>query len=56
MTAVTIPRSVYITNHMDVVAAALKNIFDQRDSISTSLKSIDEVSILRHFAVGLMKI
>ena len=52
----TIPRRVYTNNHMDVVVAALKNIFDQRDTISTGLKIVNEAPILRHFTVELAKI
>ncbi|MBP6977916.1 MAG: tryptophanase [Bacteroidales bacterium] len=52
----TIPRRVYTNNHMDVVAAALKNIYDRRDSITTGYKITREASLLRHFTVELEKI
>jgi tryptophanase len=46
-----IPRRVYTNNHMDVVAVALKNVFDRRDQISKGLKIIKEAPIMRHFTV-----
>jgi tryptophanase len=52
----TIPRRVYTNNHMDVVAVALKNIHDRRDSITTGYKIAREASLLRHFTVELEKI
>lgn len=52
----TIPRRVYTNNHMDVVAAALKNIFDRRDSITTGYRIMKEAPILRHFTVELGKV
>ncbi len=56
MMRLTIPRRVYTNNHMDVVAVALKNIFDQRDSITSGYKIIKEAPLLRHFTVELEKI
>jgi tryptophanase len=48
-----IPRRVYTNNHMDVVAVALKNIYDRRNTIKTGLKIITEAPIMRHFTVTL---
>ena len=48
-----IPRRVYTNNHMDVVAVALKNIYDRRESICKGLKIVSEAPILRHFTVAL---
>jgi tryptophanase len=48
-----IPRRTYTNNHMDVVAAALKNIFDRKDLITKGLKIISEAPIMRHFTVEL---
>ncbi len=48
-----IPRRVYTNNHMDVVAAALKNIFDRRNTICKGLKIVQEAPIMRHFTVML---
>lgn len=52
----TIPRRVYTNNHMDYVAACLKNIYDRRDEINTGLRIVREAPILRHFTVELEKI
>jgi tryptophanase len=38
---------------MDVVAVALKNIWDRRDTIRKGLKIVDEAPIMRHFTVAL---
>ena len=56
MLRLAIPRRVYTNNHMDVVVAALKNIYDRRDSINKGLKIIKEANILRHFTVELDKV
>ncbi len=48
-----IPRRVYTNNHMDVVAAALKNVHDRRDKITRGLKITREAPIMRHFTVEL---
>jgi len=52
----TIPRRVYTNNHMDYVAACLKNIWDRREEITTGLRIVNEAPILRHFTVELEKI
>lgn len=44
-----IPRRTYTNNHMDVVAVALKNVFDRRDSISRGVRIAWEAPIMRHF-------
>ena len=51
-----IPRRTYTNNHMDVVAAALKNVFDRRDSIPRGVKITWEAPIMRHFTVQLEKL
>lgn len=51
-----IPRRVYTNNHMDVVAAALKNIWDRRNTIKNGFKILHEAPIMRHFTVELEKI
>jgi len=48
-----IPRRVYTNNHMDIVAVALKNIYDRRDAIKKGLKIVAEAPIMRHFTVTL---
>jgi tryptophanase len=48
-----IPRRVYTNNHMNVVAAALKNVFDRRQSINQGFKIVKEAPIMRHFTVEL---
>ena len=51
-----IPRRVYTDNHMNVVAVALKNIFDRRKSITKGLTITWEADLLRHFTVELKRI
>ena len=51
-----IPRRVYTNNHMDLVAVALKNIFDRRHTIKTGFRILREAPIMRHFTVELEKI
>lgn len=50
-----IPRRVYTNNHMDVIAAALKNVFDRRNEITRGYKITYEAPIMRHFTVELDK-
>lgn len=51
-----IPRRVYTRNHMDLVAVALKNIYDRRERITRGLRIINEAPILRHFTVELERL
>jgi len=51
-----IPRRVYTNNHMEVVAVALKNVFDRRRQINKGLKIINEAPIMRHFTVELARV
>jgi len=51
-----VPRRTYTNNHMDYVAAALKNIFDTRHEAKRGYKIIEEAPIMRHFTVKLEKI
>ena len=44
-----IPRRVYTNNHMDVIAVALKNVFDRRHSITRGLEITWEAELMRHF-------
>lgn len=50
-----IPRRVYTNNHMDYIAAAVKNVFDRRDSITKGYVITKELPIMRHFTVELEK-
>ncbi len=51
-----IPRRVYTDNHMNVVAVALKNIYDRRRSIKKGMKIVWEAELLRHFTVELERV
>ncbi len=55
LTRLAIPRRVYTDRHMDVVAAALKNIYDRRETITKGYKITKEAPIMRHFTVELNK-
>ncbi|WP_352405652.1 tryptophanase [Petrimonas sp.] len=48
-----IPRRTYTNNHMDVVAVALKNVYDRRDKITKGYSITYEEPIMRHFTVEL---
>ncbi len=48
-----IPRRTYTNNHMDVIAAALKNVFDRREQITHGYKITKELPIMRHFTIEL---
>ncbi|NQU55078.1 MAG: tryptophanase [Bacteroidetes bacterium] len=56
MLRLAIPRRTYTNNHMNVVAVALKNIFDRKDKIISGLKIKSEAPIMRHFSVELERI
>lgn len=46
-----IPRRTYTNNHMDVIAAALKNVYDRREQIVHGYRIVKEAPIMRHFTV-----
>jgi tryptophanase len=48
-----IPRRTYTNNHMDVVAVALKNVYDRRYKITKGYSITYEEPIMRHFTVEL---
>lgn len=48
-----LPRRTYTNNHMDYIAAALKNVFDRKDEIKKGYEIVWEPPILRHFTVKL---
>ena len=48
-----IPRRTYTNNHIDVVAAALKNVYDRRETITRGYVITRESPIMRHFTVEL---
>ncbi len=51
-----IPRRVYTDNHMNVVAAALKNVFDRRENITRGVNIAWEAPLMRHFTVKLERL
>lgn len=48
-----IPRRVYSDNHMDYVAAAVRNVWERRDQITRGFAIRWEAPIMRHFTVEL---
>lgn len=51
-----IPRRVYTDNHMDVVAAALKNVYDRREQVTRGVAIEWEAPLMRHFTVKLRRL
>ena len=51
-----VARRVYTDNHMRVIAAALKNVFDRRNEITRGVEIIWEAELMRHFTVKLKKL
>jgi tryptophanase len=51
-----IPRRVYTDNHMDVVAAAVKNLYDRRDQVKRGVRITWEAKLMRHFTVQLERL
>ena len=51
-----IARRSYTNNHMDVIAAALKNVYDRRHEITRGVKIIWETELMRHFTVKLERL
>lgn len=56
MVRLAIPRRTYTNNHMSVVAAGMKNVWDRRHNITSGYKIVYEAPIMRHFTVELEKI
>ncbi len=48
-----IPRRTYTDNHMRVIAAALRNVFERRDEITRGYRITEEAELMRHFTVKL---
>jgi len=51
-----IPRRVYTNNHMDVIAAALRNVYERREQVTRGLAIEWEAPLMRHFTVKLRKL
>lgn len=51
-----IPRRVYTDNHMDVIAAALKNVYDRREQVTRGVAIEWEAPLMRHFTVELRRL
>ena len=51
-----IARRTYTNNHMDVIAVALKNVYDRRNEIKHGYRITWEAPLLRHFTVQLEEI
>ena len=51
-----IPRRVYTDNHMAVIAAALKNVYDRREQITRGVRIAWEAPLMRHFTVQLERL
>jgi tryptophanase len=51
-----IPRRVYSDNHINYVAAAASNVFENRDSVKRGFRIISEAPLLRHFTTELERL
>ena len=51
-----IPRRVYTDNHMRVIAAAIKNVYDRREEIKHGVRITWETELMRHFTVQLVPV
>ncbi|MGA1977228.1 MAG: tryptophanase [Bacteroidales bacterium] len=56
MVRLALPRRVYTDNHMDYVAAAVRNTFERRETINKGLRIRKEAPILRHFTIELERL
>src|SRR5574344_10389 len=50
-----IPRRVYTNNHIDYIAAAVKNLYDRRETITKGYVITRELPIMRHFTIEMEK-
>jgi len=55
MVRLAIPRRVYSNNHMDYVAAVVKNVYERRNNINRGVKIEWEAPIMRHFTIKLSR-
>jgi len=51
-----LPRRVYTNNHIDYVAAVVRNVFERKDQIKKGVKINWEAPIMRHFTVKLERL
>jgi tryptophanase len=56
MVRLAIPRRVYTDNHMDYIAAVVRNVFERRNQIRKGVKINWEAPIMRHFTVRLERL
>ena len=56
MVRLAIPRRTYTNNHMQYIAATIKNVYDRRKEITKGVKIVNEAPVLRHFTVELEKL
>lgn len=48
-----IPRRTYTNNHMEVIAAAMKNVYDRREQVTRGFVITKELPVMRHFTIEL---
>ena len=51
-----LPRRTYTNNHLDVVAVALANLYERRDTIAHGFRITHEAPVMRHFTVRLERV
>ena len=51
-----VPRRVYTDNHLEYVAAGLKNVYERREEYESGLRIVTEPPVLRHFTVELERV
>jgi tryptophanase len=51
-----VPRRTYTSNHIEYIAAALRNVYERRADITRGLAIVNEAPIMRHFTVELKKV
>jgi tryptophanase len=56
MVRLAVPRRVYTNNHVDYVAAVVRNVFEKRSEIKRGVKIGWEAPIMRHFTVKLERL
>jgi tryptophanase len=56
MVRLAVPRRVYTNNHMDYIAATVRNVFERREKIKKGVRIKWEAPIMRHFTIELERI